>query len=246
VREETTMKNKDRIRTKDDGIRVVDHGKGPDRRALWAVAAVLLVVLAMIWGRTLGSSPTGPVPDELTALPDREQAEERTRRQASERPARPVIARAPATAPAPLLDAETIERLVRGSAETAPERSEEEKRQQETTARELLNAAVAGGATTGIAAFPPPGTDPIKVGLVVPGNFELPEGFLRHHQITDDGRRLEPILMFSPDYEFVDADGKPVAVPEDGIVPAEMAPPGLPLRVLAVPKKPYGPTPGLR
>jgi hypothetical protein len=238
-------RNADRIRTKGDGIRVVEHGKGPDRRALWAVAAVLLVVLAMVWGRMSGGSPTGPVPDELAALPEQEQTEERSRRQASARPARPVTARAPATALAPLLEAETIERLVAGTAESAPERSEEEKLQQETTARELLQAAVAAGATTGIAAFPPPGTDPIKVGLVVPRDFELPEGFLRHHQITDDGRRLEPILMFSPDYEFVDADGKPIAVPEDGIVPEQMAPPGLPLRVLAVPKNPYGPSPGL-
>jgi hypothetical protein len=240
-------KDADRIRTKGDGIRVIDHGKGPDRRALWAIAALIVVLLAMVWGRISGGSPTGPVPDETAALPGKEQSEERQRRQASVRPAKPVTARAPVTArepaaaSAPLLDEATRKRLVDGTAETAPERSEEEKLQQEKTARELLSAAVAAGENIGIAAFPPPGTDPIKVGLVVPRNFELPEGFLRHHQITDDGRRLEPILMFSPDYEFVDADGKPVAVPEDGIVPEEMAPPGLPLRVLAVPKKPYGP-----
>jgi hypothetical protein len=109
-------------------------------------------------------------------------------------------------------------------------------------ARELLDDAIAAGETTGIAAFPPPGTSPIQLGLVVPRDFELPEGYVRHHQITDDGRRLDPILMFSPDREFVDADGQPVAIPEDGLVPEEMAPAGLPLRRLAMPANPYGPS----
>ena len=58
---------------------------------------------------------------------------------------------------------------------------------------------------------------------------------MRYYQTTDDGERLEPILMFSPDYQFVDADGKPIDVPKDGVVPPEMAPPGLPQRVLEVP-----------
>ena len=80
---------------------------------------------------------------------------------------------------------------------------------------------------------------------MVPKSYDLPEGFIRHHQTTDDGRRLEPILMFSPDFEFVDASGNRIAVPENGIVPKEMAPEGLPIRMLAMPKNPYGPSPGL-
>lgn len=115
---------------------------------------------------------------------------------------------------------------------------EQEHRQTESLARDVIEGLRASGETRGIAAFPPPGTDPIKTGLVVPENFPLPEGYLRHYQITDDGKRLEPILMFSPDYQFVDANGQPVALPDDGIVPPNMAPPGLPLHTLELPKPP--------
>jgi hypothetical protein len=114
--------------------------------------------------------------------------------------------------------------------------AEQEHRRVESLARDVVQGLKASGETRGIAAFPPPGTDPIKKGLVVPENFPLPEGYVRHYQITDDGKRLEPILMFSPDYQFVDANGQQVAVPDDGIVPPSMAPPGLPLRTLELPK----------
>ena len=52
-------------------------------------------------------------------------------------------------------------------------------------------------------AIPPPGTRPPLVGLAVPEDFALPEGYVRHHQATDDGQRIEAILMFSPDRQFV-------------------------------------------
>ena len=90
----------------------------------------------------------------------------------------------------------------------------------------------APGERAGIAVFPPPGTKPIKRGIIVPDGFELPEGYVRHYQTTDDGRRLPPILMFHPDYEGVDAAGNPIALPEDRIVPPEMAPPGMPIERL--------------
>jgi hypothetical protein len=124
--------------------------------------------------------------------------------------------------------------------DTTPEAAaaEREHRQLESMARNVIEGLKASGETRGLAAFPPPGTDPIKTGLVVPENFELPEGYVRHYQITDDGKRLEPILMFSPDYKFVDANGQPVALPKDGIVPPDMAPPGLPLHTLELPKPP--------
>jgi hypothetical protein len=89
---------------------------------------------------------------------------------------------------------------------------------------------------TGIQAFPPPGTSPPLEGLVVPEGFELPEGYVRHHQVTDDGQDLPPILMFHPDYkEWVGADGKPVEVPADRVVPPELAPPGMPIQRLEIP-----------
>jgi hypothetical protein len=90
----------------------------------------------------------------------------------------------------------------------------------------------APGERAGLAAFPPPGTKPIKRGIIVPEGFELPEGYVRHYQTTDDGRRLPPILMFHPDYEGVDAAGNPIALPEDRIVPPEMVPPGMPVERL--------------
>jgi hypothetical protein len=95
--------------------------------------------------------------------------------------------------------------------------------------------AADAGEPSGIALFPPPGTNPPKPGIIVPDDFELPPGYVRHYQATDDGQRLPAILMFHPDYEWVDEHGARIAVPADHIVPPELAPPGLPIRILAVP-----------
>jgi hypothetical protein len=89
---------------------------------------------------------------------------------------------------------------------------------------------------SGIGLFPPPGTDPVKVGIVVPEDFELPEGFLRHYQATDDGQELPPILLFHPDYEVLGDDGRPIPLPEDRVVPPDLAPPGLPIELLVLPE----------
>ena len=92
-----------------------------------------------------------------------------------------------------------------------------------------------GTEPTGIALFPPPGTDPPKSGIIVPDGFVLPPGYVRHYQVTDDGQQLAPILMFHPDFQLVDEHGNPVAMPADHIVPAEMAPPGLAIEMLQIP-----------
>jgi hypothetical protein len=89
-----------------------------------------------------------------------------------------------------------------------------------------------GEAPTGMMLFPAPGTDPIKKGIIVPEDFELPPGYVRHYQVTDDGERLPAILMFSPDHPPLDASGQPMKVPENRIVPPEMAPPGLAIQML--------------
>jgi hypothetical protein len=96
---------------------------------------------------------------------------------------------------------------------------------------------------TGISAFPKPGTDPVKIGIVVPEDFELPEGFVRHHQVTDDGVDLPAILMFHPDYEWVDERGRRIEIPADRVVPPELAPPGLEVKLLEVPEAPAEPAP---
>lgn len=95
-----------------------------------------------------------------------------------------------------------------------------------------------GSAKTGLQLFVP-GTKPVKRGIIVPEDFELPAGFVRHYQTTDDGEQLQAILMFHPDHTPTDADGKPVAVPEGRVVPPELAPKDLPIELL-VPPEPKG------
>lgn len=106
------------------------------------------------------------------------------------------------------------------------------------TMTEVIQALHDMGDRTGIGAFNPPGTSPPLSGLAVPEDFELPQGYVRHHQVTDEGVPLEPILMFSPDGTFVDASGREIAIPEDRVVPPEMAPPGLPIREITIPPAP--------
>jgi hypothetical protein len=88
---------------------------------------------------------------------------------------------------------------------------------------------------SGIGLYPPPGTDPTKIGIVVPEDFPLPEGYLRHYQVTDDGQSMPAILMFHPDYVLLDERGAPVPLPADRVVPPGLAPPGLPIEMLVPP-----------
>ncbi len=92
---------------------------------------------------------------------------------------------------------------------------------------------------SGIKLFPAPGTKRIKAGIVVPEDFALPPGYVRHYQTTDKGQMLQAILMFHPDYEPLDAAGNPLPLPPDRVVPAEMAPPGLAIQKLEIPEDAY-------
>jgi hypothetical protein len=91
----------------------------------------------------------------------------------------------------------------------------------------------------GIGAFPLPGTKRIKPGIVVPEDFALPPGYVRHYQATDKGELLQAILMFHPDHKPVDAKGNPIPIPPDRVVPPELAPPGLPIETLKIPEDAY-------
>ncbi|SFM21486.1 hypothetical protein [Rugamonas rubra] len=91
------------------------------------------------------------------------------------------------------------------------------------------------GVHSGLGAFSPPGTRPPLIGLAVPEDFVLPKGYVRHHQATDDGQRIEAILMFAPDFQLVGADQQAIAMPADRVVPPELAPPGLPIRRITLP-----------
>jgi hypothetical protein len=101
--------------------------------------------------------------------------------------------------------------------------------------KEVLDRLHAAGVHTGIGAFNPPGTKPPLMGLAVPPNFVLPDGYVRHHQTTDDGQDIEPILRYAPDRQFFDAAGHPITIPKDRVVPPELAPPGLPIRRIVIP-----------
>jgi len=103
------------------------------------------------------------------------------------------------------------------------------------TMAEVISRLNAAGVYTGLGAFSPPGTRPPLIGLAVPEDFVLPEGYVRHYQATDDGQRIEPILMYSPDVQWTDAAGRPVPLPADRVVPAELAPPELPIRRIVLP-----------
>ncbi|MCY1077750.1 hypothetical protein [Archangium lansingense] len=85
-----------------------------------------------------------------------------------------------------------------------------------------------------------PGTSPLKQGIIVPEDFELPPGYVRHYQTTDSGERVKAILMFHPDYKPVDSKGTPVELPSNRVVPPELAPAGMPIEVLELPEGPEG------
>ena len=103
------------------------------------------------------------------------------------------------------------------------------------TMNEVIDRLHRAGVDTGLAAFSPPGTRPPVVGLAVPENFALPPGYVRHHQATDDGQRIEAVLMFAPDFQPLDGNNQPIAVPKDRVVPPELAPPGFPTRRIVIP-----------
>lgn len=141
-------------------------------------------------------------------------------------PAQPALAQAPPAAQP---------RMPEGDADPTPDLRSYVARGEKPTMAEVINRLHERGIRTGLGAFNPPGTSPPLVGLAVPEDFPLPKGYVRHHQATDDGQRIEAILMFAPDYQPLDAAGQPIAVPKDRVVPPELAPPGLPVRRITIP-----------
>jgi hypothetical protein len=184
-------------------------GRGKSVALLALAVSLACVALLVLFGR-----PTGQLPAPAARPPEPEGAPAAAG-PAAERPAHAPAASEPTLAPEP---------------EEAPAREPAP-----PAAAEEPGPEDAPSVPSGIGLFPPPGTDPIKIGIVVPDDYELPEGYLRHHQVTDDGQELEPILLFHPDYELLDDAGRPIALPENRVVPPELAPPGLPIRMLEVP-----------
>lgn len=122
-----------------------------------------------------------------------------------------------------------------GDNDPTPDLSSYVPRGEKPTMNAVIERLHQAGIHTGLGAFNPPGTRPPMVGLAVPENFVLPEGYVRHHQATDDGQRIEAILMFSPDRPVFDANHQPIDIPANRVVPAELAPKGLPIRLVVIP-----------
>lgn len=181
-----------------DGVRVFE--KRADRRGvkLLAIGAVMVIALGatalllLRRGSATRAADDVAFPAPLARPPAAARAVV-----ARPLPKPPAADAAPAAGQAPATPAAEP---ARGSEDYPP--SEEERRRVEALARDVIDGLRASGETSGLAAFPPPGTEPLKIGIVVPKSFVLPEGYVRHYQITDDGQRLEPILMFSPTTSF--------------------------------------------
>jgi len=227
------MKDRPAARAKRPARRVVDRDgvvRVEQRRGglpigpivVFALAACALGLLALFWRRE--SSADGGPPQGMSG--------------------RTTPASAPARLPpgARLRLASRAASLLEGASEPAaaeeqPPDPEDELSQDEREDDGPDEDAPAGKA--GIFAFPAPGTKRLRAGLVVPDDFELPPGYVRHYQATDKGKMLEPILLFHPDYELVDASGAKLPLPEGRVVPPEMAPQGMSQRTLEIPKDAY-------
>lgn len=220
-----------------DGVRVIVKKKtaGPWARSLPIVALVLVSGLAwLLFGKDSKEPMTAmvatePAPAMMVQVLDESSAPAQIAPSAAV-PSTPDDR--PVTSETPSEPSETDTRTPEQSDDLA---SYFRPGDPEPTGAELIEALNEAGIHTGIGAFTPPGTSPPVSGLVVPDDFELPEGFVRHHQVTDDGEPLEPILMFSPDIDNYEAAGN-VPIPEDRIVTPELAPPGMPIRELVIPK----------
>jgi hypothetical protein len=143
---------------------------------------------------------------------------------AAEHPASPPVTTSPAPAAAPI-----------DGVDPTPDLSSYVNRGEKPTMQEVITRLQQNNVSSGLAAFSPPGTRPPKIGIAVPENMVLPPGYVRHHQATDDGQRIEAILMFAPDYQPLDANNQPIQMPADRVVPPHLVPPGFPVRNITIP-----------
>jgi len=153
----------------------------------------------------------------------------------AETPAVPLPAPAPAAVAAKSVTPKAQVRAPEGDVDPTPDLSSYVARGENPSMSEVIERLHQRGIYSGLGAFSPPGTSPPLVGLAVPEDFVLPKGYVRHHQATDDGQRIEAILMFAPDFQLVDANNKPIDMPANRVVPPELAPPGLPNRRIVIP-----------
>ncbi len=208
----------------------------PDRRG-WvpaigylALAGGLVAGAAAAWWPSGATPPAGASPPQAAAWPPPE-----PRADAIASAASASVAVAAPTALAAASAPPRIPRVRDPNGDQSADITDYINDGEKPTMNEVLARLHAAGVHTGLGAFNPPGTKPVIQGLAVPEDFPLPPGYVRHYQATDDGQRVEPILMFAPDYPLRGADGQPIALPPDRVVPPELAPPGLPIRRIALP-----------
>lgn len=195
------------------GGRTLDAARG----RILIVVAVVLAAAALLWlllaPRAAGTGSDAP---PAAAAPSA--------------PSTPYLPKPPGTAmktPDP--------RLPEGDADPTRDLSSYVPRGANPSMAEVIKGLHERGIRSGLGAFNPPGTSPPLVGLAVPEDFELPKGYVRHHQATDDGQRIEAILMFHPDFQMVDAANRPIPLPANRVVPPELAPAGMPIRRIVIP-----------
>lgn len=208
---------------------------GPSMSLLTVALGIVIGSLAYLAWWWISSRPPEPIADVSST--------QATLPLAASSPVAPPPASAAthaAASPAPLAAASApsrprIPRTRAPDGDQSPDLADHVNEGERPTMNEVIERLHRAGVHSGLGAFSPPGTRPPLVGLAVPEDFPLPEGYVRHHQATDDGQRIEPILMFSPDHPFFDAAGRPIAIPADRVVPPELAPPGLPIRRVVIP-----------
>ena len=217
----------------------------PAGQAVWTPSLGLLAIAlgmvagALAWWWTSAPPPTA-VADAAPAVPANPvPLPVAASGPALAAPPPPAVTAASAAAPVPVAAASAatphIRRTRDPDGDQTPDLSDYVNEGERPAMAQVIERLHDAGVHTGLGAFSPPGTRPPLVGLAVPDDFELPDGYVRHHQATDDGQRIEPILMFAPDRQFVDAAGRPIQVPGDRVVPPELAPPGMPIRRVAIP-----------
>jgi len=212
-------------------------GSGAWRPSLGYLAVALVIVAGGLgyWLMPTATPTPADAPAAPAALPVAASSPLPAAPTAAIRPSPDSPMRATASASAPATTTPQVSRMRDPNGDQTPDLSDYVNKGEKPTMAEVIDRLHQAGVHTGLGAFNPPGTRPPLVGLAVPDDFVLPEGYVRHYQATDDGQRIEPILMFSPDHPFFDAAHRPIAIPKDRVVPPELAPPGMPIRRVVIP-----------
>jgi hypothetical protein len=225
------MADRSKSQTGSSDVRIVADRTGARIRTLVCLTATVVIIVGSMLLFSGGARPTDAPADRVVA-----------------RDSAGSVATPPVERTAKKVDVRAV-RIAEGSSVPKPQAADATNGPADAPpaidAGDYIAALRANGETEGLAAFNPPGTRPPNAGVVVPEDYVLPEGFMRHYQSTDDGGRLAAILTLSPDYELVDADGNAIALGRDRIVPPELVPPDLPVRILEIPSASGG-TPGRR